>query len=609
MYIGMTASICSLVYTCIVLIVYFRKIKLKNDENTIYSFMIFSNVGGLMFEFLMYLFALIISTQSSFIPSLIERLYFVYLFTWLYLFAIYIYIISYEHKIKINNFKIVKNKSLIKVLCAIYFIFIILISTLPVKHIINDVGTYSTGPACFVLYISAIISIITSIIFVLKNRKEIKVKNKFPIISLIVCLIAMFVIRVFIPEALFVSTMLSFVTILIYFTLENPDIKMAKDLEYSKKLLEESNDKTFDILDDMSDKLENSINKLHLLGCKKINTKNNEEINKNLRYMQEYCINFAEEVSNLIEVGKIESGNLRLKEKEYETIGMLDEIKKLLICENSYKKVKNLYSHDNKIPYSLYGDKDLIKQMFFCIYDYLEDIIDGNVDVHISSVSAGNLCRLKIYFKSDNLNLNDYFYTRKHLNAFHGDNRKDNIKYIKINKVKELLDAEIEVVNNSNLLISITQRIVDPYIRVEQKEQNAGIKVKYFNASTKKILILGDNNSELKELVLLLRPYKINIDISNTLDNMINKLSSSKTYDLVFMNDVIDSYDSYSEGIYNIRLLKKIAGYKFKSIIILSKSKEKQKEKYLESGFDDYIIKPINKKNINGILVKCLKNK
>lgn len=205
--------------------------------------------------------------------------------------------------------------------------------------------------------------------------------------------------------------------------------------------------------------------------------------------------------------------------------------------------------------------------------------------------------------------MNDYFYTSKRLNAFHVDNRKDNIKYIKINKVKELLDAEIEVVDNSNLLISITQRIVDPYIRVEQKEQNAGIKVKYLNASAKRILILGDNNSELKELVLLLRPYKINIDISNTLDNMTNKLSSNKTYDLVFMNDIIDSYDSYREGIYNIRLLKTFAGYKFKSIIILSQSKEKQKEKYLESGFDDYIIKPINKKNINEILVKYLKNK
>lgn len=401
--------------------------------------------------------------------------------------------------------------------------------------------------------------------------------------------------------------MLAFVTILIYFTLENPDIKMAKDLVYSQKLIEESKDKTFDILDNISDKLEDSINELHLLGCKKINNRDNKEVNKELRYIQNYCINFTEKVSSLIEIGKIESKNLRLEEKEYETIGLLEEIKRILVYENLDRKVKNKYSFDNKIPSSLYGDKILIKQMILCIYDYLEDNINGNINVKVSSVSAGNLCKLKIYFKSNDSKLNDYFYSSKHLNTFQLDNKVDNVKYMKIKRIKELLNADVEIIDNSNLLISITQRIVDPYIKVEQKEQNIGIKVKYFDASKNRILILGDNNSELKELLLLLRPYKINIDISNNLDNMIEKLSSDKTYDLVFMYDIIDSYDSYRDGKYNIKMLKTIAGYKFKSLIILPSSKEKQKEDYLQSGFDDYIIKPINKKSINNTLVKYLK--
>lgn len=40
---------------------------------------------------------------------------------------------------------------------------------------------------------------------------------------------------------------------------------------------------------------------------------------------------------------------------------------------------------------------------------------------------------------------------------------------------------------------------------------------------------------------------------------------------------------------------------------MLSKGREKNKEKYLEQGFDDYMIKPIDKKSINEMLVKYLK--
>lgn len=58
---------------------------------------------------------------------------------------------------------------------------------------------------------------------------------------------------------------------------------------------------------------------------------------------------------------------------------------------------------------------------------------------------------------------------------------------------------------------------------------------------------------------------------------------------------------------YDVNLLRKFVGYNFKIIVMLSKGREKNKEKYLEQGFDDYMIKPIDKKSINEMLVKYLK--
>lgn len=103
--------------------------------------------------------------------------------------------------------------------------------------------------------------------------------------------------------------------------------------------------------------------------------------------------------------------------------------------------------------------------------------------------------------------------------------------------------------------------------------------------------------------MLLLKPYKIDVDISKSLNNMNDKLSGNKTYDMVLVDSSIDTQIEE----YNINLLRKFVGYKFRAIIMLSKGKEKDKKEFLDQGYDDYIIKPINKKNINEILVKYLK--
>lgn len=87
------------------------------------------------------------------------------------------------------------------------------------------------------------------------------------------------------------------------------------------------------------------------------------------------------------------------------------------------------------------------------------------------------------------------------------------------------------------------------------------------------------------------------------IDDMKDKLSGNKTYDMV----LIDSFISDDILKYDINLLKKFIGYKFKSIIMLTYGKEMAREEYFKHGYDDYIIKPINKKNINDIMIKYFK--
>ena len=85
---------------------------------------------------------------------------------------------------------------------------------------------------------------------------------------------------------------------------------------------------------------------------------------------------------------------------------------------------------------------------------------------------------------------------------------------------------------------------------------------------------------------------------------MQNKLSKNKTYDAIFVDEIL--YDNNMEN-HLTNSFKQICGYNIKSIIILSN--ETSVKKYLDKWFDDYILKPVNKGNINYIMKTYLKDK
>ena len=92
-------SICSLVFMLIFLITYFSKRRLKNKDNSIYSFLIITNIIGLIIDIIGYI-TMHNLNLNSLVNIIISKLNLIYYFTWLYLFVIYIIYIS---KITKNN--------------------------------------------------------------------------------------------------------------------------------------------------------------------------------------------------------------------------------------------------------------------------------------------------------------------------------------------------------------------------------------------------------------------------------------------------------------------------------------------------------------------------
>lgn len=607
-------SIASMLYMIMVAIVYFTKEKVNTSENKIFSKLVLISLASLFSE--IYITFIPIDMKIPlFVISL--KVYLILCVFWLSYFMEYVFIITRNNENKLLiNYKQKYKKTYIRFWIITAFV-ISAVILLPISFYNENGMKYSYGSSVDVVFGLSALYMVIMFIYIIKNLKNLKNKGYMPIIFFVILLSIVAIVQKLYPNLLLANTCFALITTLMYYTIENPDIKIAKELAFSKMIAEESRDRTLNTLNEISDELKNSFSKLQTFGYKKVNYQDLDEVSKELKYIKKYNIDFVDRATGLLEIGKIDSGSLTLREKEYESSELLEELRKMLFYDKKNKQINVLTEFENKVPSVLYGDKTKVEKLVLSVYDYILDIIDKeDLTIKMDSITVGRFSKIKFHFITQDSNLDKYIYEKKqsyemkvnYLNELEFYDTEENVKYDKILKLASLLNAKLNVSKDDygrkDLTLSIRQRIIDPYVMVEQKEENKGLKVRYFDASDKRVLIVHKNNTRLKELLLLLRPYKSDIDVVSSINDMKIELSDNKTYDMVIIDDTIYNNE---KGFETIKSIKSFSGYDIKLVILAADDRVNNCEVYIEEGFDEYIIKPINKKNINYIMKKYLK--
>lgn len=587
-----------LIFIILLLVIFLSRPKIKTKENKMFLILSVLNLIGYIIEIALQIFVRKVGNDSIFGIEL-SKIYIMYIFVWFSIFSIYTFLISNSSgKLSDYSYKIIKYTHITAIILGI-----IGIGIMPIEKYYSNGEMYTYGMSVNFLKIMLGVYIIIWIFRLLLNFRTIKEKKYYSIIITILLLFANIVFQSINPAILIATFTMTYTCYIIFFTIENPDIRMAKELAFANEQIKRKKDNTINVLNDLSSKLQNSLSKLETFGYKKTDINNVEEMAKDLKYIKKYCINFVDKVNGLIDISKINSGDITINEDEYETKNFIDEIEKLIN--------KKLIIKRGKLPSVLYGDKGKIKQVIILMYKYLSS--KGNIDVELDYVVVGRFCKLKFNFVSNDIDIHNYIYGIKNY-GIKDDNfvfyeKKDNIEYDKIMKIISLIDAGTEINGykdgSNELVLSIYQKIKNPYKVLEEKEENKGIKVRYFNLSSKRILLVDDGINDIREMLLLLKPYKVSVDVAKNFDDLRKYLVSNKTYDLIFIDDVIYGVDSEE---YSVEMYERLTGYNsFKTIIMLSNDKEKNISEYLGKGYVDYIIKPLNKRNINEVLKKHLK--
>lgn len=587
-----------LIFIILLLVIFLSRPKIKTKENKMFLILSVLNLIGYIIEIALQIFVRKVGNDSIFGIEL-SKIYIMYIFVWFSIFSIYTFLISNSSgKLSDYSYKIIKYTHITAIILGI-----IGIGIMPIEKYYSNGEMYTYGMSVNFLKIMLGVYIIIWIFRLLLNFRTIKEKKYYSIIITILLLFVNIVFQSINPAILIATFTMTYTCYIIFFTIENPDIRMAKELAFANEQIKRKKDNTINVLNDLSSKLQNSLSKLETFGYKKTDINNVEEMAKDLKYIKKYCINFIDRVNGLIDISKINSGDITINEDEYETKNFIDEIEKLIN--------KKLIIKRGKLPSVLYGDKGKIKQVIILMYKYLSS--KGNIDVELDYVVVGRFCKLKFNFVSNDIDIHNYIYGIKNY-GIKDDNfvfyeKKDNIEYDKIMKIISLIDAGTEINGykdgSNELVLSIYQKIKNPYKVLEEKEENKGIKVRYFNLSSKRILLVDDGINNIREMLLLLKPYKVSVDVAKNFDDLRKYLVSNKTYDLIFIDDVIYGVDSEE---YSVEMYERLTGYNsFKTIIMLSNDKEKNISEYLGKGYVDYIIKPLNKRNINEVLKKHLK--
>ena len=593
--------IISFIYLVLVMIIYFVKKKIKTKENKIFSILLVTSLIGIIIDFLSVYMAF--NNIHTFIFRFINQLYLVYLLTWISLMTIYCIVIS----AKTNNTYI-----LTKIIIILYIPMLIFLLLYPLDYTVNGNEFYTHGLSAKIMYMLSTIYVFIMIILLIKNLKDIRQKKYVPIIFYIVIGTIVTLIQLTNPSILIITSMETFVTILMYFTIENPDMKLINELNIAKDQAVKANRAKSDFLSSISHEIRTPLNAI--VGFSQALSEEDlpEEAKDEVKDIIMASNGLLEIVNGILDISKIESGKIEIVNSEYEFKEIFDSLVALSKARMGDKPLDFKVHYDESIPAVLYGDHTRVKQVILNILtNAIKYTREGYVDFKVSSIVKGDICRLIISVEDSGIGIKQENIPK----LFSKFERLDLDKNITIEgtglglaitkKLVELMNGKIVVQSiygkGSKFTIAIDQRIVKK--QLDKKEEKVEeVTSKAIDVSGKKVLIVDDNKINLKVASRLLQGYKVITEEVDSGFSCIDKIKAKEVYDLILMDDMMPKMS----GVETLQKLKEIDGFNIPVVALTANAITGMKEKYLADGFTDYLAKPIDKSELNNIISKYL---
>ena len=493
---------------------------------------------------------------------------------------------------------------------------------LPLEYYGSNGVVYSYGKAANVAYLNGVIMVSVIIITILFNIKHLMNKKYVPLYIFVILALIAGMIQKQHPALLLTTALQTYVTILMYFTIENPDLSMIAQLEYAKEQAEKANRSKSDFLSSMSHEIRTPLNAIVGFSNDIIERKNeiSKDVLEDATDIVEASNTLLEIIGNVLDVSKIESGKLEISTEPYKFRDELLTLAKINQVRIGTKPIKFSVSIAEDIPYELIGDRVHIKEVLNnLISNAIKYTNEGSIDITAKCINSGDNCTLMVTVEDTGRgikreDIDKLFNKFERLGREKSSTVEGTGLGLAITKnLIEMMGGKITVNSNygsgSTFIVQLPQKISK--LDMPMDEQTLEFKVKEMEKpkavadfGNKSILIVDDNNMNIKVAKKALADFNFTIEEANNGKTAIDMVyKREQPYDLILMDIMMPEMSGETA----IIELNKLPDFNTPVIALTADAIAGAKEKYLEEGFVDYISKPFTKDQIKEKLDKVFK--